>query len=156
MEETLMKIGEIAAFFNVSVKAIRLYEKKGIIVPAKIDPDTGYRYYTADQVQTLNALIELKSLGFSLLEIKALMSGGVNSSDLLTALAAKRSAWQEAISSARNKIDAIDRITKRVTVSNEAAKMQELSDEQRAWLLVKMVCVEDLHVQSLLSEALWL
>jgi hypothetical protein len=43
-----------------------------------------------------------------------------------------------------------------VTVSNEAAKMQELSDEQRAWLLVKMVCVEDLHVQSLLSEALWL
>ncbi len=83
------------------------------------------------------------------------MSGGVNRSDLLAALAAKRSAWQEAISSARNKIDAIDRITKRVTGSKEAAMLQELSDEQRAWLLVKMVCVEDLHV-SLLSEALWL
>ena len=57
MEETLMKIGEIAAFFNVSVKAIRRYDKKGVIVTAKIDPGTGYRYYTADQVQTLDALL---------------------------------------------------------------------------------------------------
>lgn len=29
MEEHLMKIGEIAAFFNVSVKAVRIYEKRG-------------------------------------------------------------------------------------------------------------------------------
>lgn len=69
MEEHLMKIGEIAAFFNVSVKAVRIYEKKGIIRPARIDKQTGYRYYTADQVQQLNALIELKGLGFSLNEI---------------------------------------------------------------------------------------
>jgi len=40
MEEPLMKIGEIAAFYNVSVKAIRIYEKKGILVPAKVDPYT--------------------------------------------------------------------------------------------------------------------
>ena len=46
------------------MKAIRIYEKKGIIIPSKIDPDTGYRYYTADQVQTLDALLELKALGF--------------------------------------------------------------------------------------------
>lgn len=64
MEEHLMKIGEIAAFFNVSVKAVRIYEKKGIIRPARIDKQTGYRYYTADQVQQLNALIELKGAWF--------------------------------------------------------------------------------------------
>ena len=75
MEEHLMKIGEIAAFFNVSVKAVRIYEKKGIIRPARIDKQTGYRYYTADQVQQLNALIELKGLGFSLNEIREIMQG---------------------------------------------------------------------------------
>ena len=156
MEEPLMKIGQIAAFFNVSVKAVRIYEKKGIIIPAKIDPDTGYRYYTADQVQTLAALLELKSLGFSLSEVKSIMSGGKNSSDFIKALARKRLAWQEIIDSAENKIDAIDRITERIKKSKEAAKIHELTDEQRAWLLVKMVCVEDLHIQSILSEALWL
>jgi DNA-binding transcriptional MerR regulator len=156
MEEPLMKIGEIAAFFNVSVKAIRLYEKKGILIPAKIDPRTGYRYYTANQVQTLNALLELKMLGFSLSEIKDIISGGVDKSDLMEALVRKRLAWQDAISSAENKIDAIDKITERIAESKEAAKLQELTDEQRAWLLVKMVCVEDLRSQSVLSEALWL
>ncbi len=156
MEEPLMKIGEIAAFFNVSVKAVRIYEKKGIIVPSKIDPLTGYRYYTADQVQTLNALLELKSLGFSLSEIKSIMSGGLNNNDLKAALVQKRLAWQDAIYSAENKIAAIDKISERITKSKEAAKIQELTDEQRAWMLVKMVCVEDLHGQSVLGEALWL
>lgn len=156
MEEPLMKIGEIAAFFNVSVKAIRIYEKKGIIVPAKIDPTTGYRYYTADQVQTLNVLLELKTLGFSLSEIKEIIAGGLDKNDLMTALDRKRMAWQDVITSIGNKMDAIDKITERISKSKEASKLQELTDEQRAWLLVKMVCVEDMQAQSLLSEALWL
>lgn len=156
MEEPLMKIGEIAAFYNVSVKAIRIYEKKGILMPAKVDPYTGYRYYTADQVQILDALLELKMLGFSLNEIKNIMSGGINSNDLMAALVRKRLAWQDAIASAENKIDAIDKITERMSKSKEATKLQELTDEQRAWLLAKMVCVEDLHGQNVLSEALWL
>ncbi len=46
-DEVLMRIGEIAAFFNVSVKAIRIYEKMGLLKPAKVDDKTGYRYYTA-------------------------------------------------------------------------------------------------------------
>lgn len=156
MDDQLMKIGEIAAFFNVSVKAIRIYEKKGIIVPAKIDPSTGYRYYTADQVQTLNALLELKTLGFTLSEIKGIISGGLDKNDLMAAIEKKRMAWQDIIASADNKIDAIDKITERISESKEAAKLKELTDEQRAWLLVKMVCVEDIQVQSLLSEAIWL
>ena len=155
-ETEMMKIGEIAAFFNVSVKAIRIYEKKGIIVPAWTDPATGYRYYSADQVQTLNALLELKTLGFSLNEIRKIITGGVNKSDFLAALTRKRNAWQDAISSAEMKIDAIDNISERISNSKEAAGLQELTEEERAWLLVKMVCVEDVRGQSVLSEALWL
>jgi DNA-binding transcriptional MerR regulator len=155
-QESLMKIGEIAAFFNVSVKAIRLYEKKGIIIPSKIDPATGYRYYTADQVQILNALIELKSLGFSLSEIKTIITEGIYSENLREALTLKRMEWQNRISMAKNKMDAIDKIAQRLSTSKAATKLHELTDEQRAWLLVKMVCVEDIRGQSVLSEAIWL
>lgn len=156
MEKQLLRIGEIAAFFNVSVKAIRIYEKKGIIMPAWTDPATGYRYYSADQIQMLNALLELKALGFSLNEIKRIITGGVNDSELLTALAQKRKAWQDAISSAERKIDAIENIIRRVSDSRDAPRLQQLTDEERAWLLVKMVCIEDVRGQSILSEALWL
>lgn len=155
-EETLLRIGEVAAFFNVSVKAIRIYEKKGIIKPAKVDEYTGYRYYTVEQVQQLNALVELKALGFFLDEIKEIMAGGITNEKLLGELTRKRMVWEDSISSAEYKIDAINKITKRLSTSNEALKLQELTEEQRAWLLVKMVCVEDVKVQSLLSEAIWL
>ena len=76
MDGDLMRIGEIAAFYNISVKAMRVYEKMGIIKPVKIDGITNYRYYAADQVQQLDALLELKELGFSLVEIKKLLEGG--------------------------------------------------------------------------------
>ena len=63
MKNDLMLIGEIADFFGISRKAIRK--------PVKVDASNGYRYYSAEQVQQLNALLELKSLGFSLDEIKS-------------------------------------------------------------------------------------
>lgn len=156
MDGTLLKIGEIAAFFNVSVKAVRLYEKKGIIVPAKIDPETGYRYYTADQVQQINVLLELKGLGFSLREIKSILKGGTTGEQFGAALMRKRMVWQDAVAVAENKMDAIDKMIGRWSESGAGAKLREMTDEERAWLLVKLVCVESTHAQVELSEAIWL
>ena len=51
MKNELMLIGEIADFFGISRKAMRLYEKKGIIKPVKVDTTNGYRYYSAEQVK---------------------------------------------------------------------------------------------------------
>ena len=156
MDEFKMKIGELAAFFHVSPKAIRLYEKKGIIKPAMVDPQTGYRYYTADQVHTLNALLELKILGFSLAEIKTLLDGSLTDEKFLDILERKKNAWKDVVSNAENKIEAIDSIIQRISASSSAIKLHELSEEERAWLLVKMVCIEDVHGQAQLSEAIWL
>lgn len=156
MDNELMRIGEIADFFNISQKAVRLYEKKGIIHPAKIDRETGYRYYTVEQVQQLNALLELKSLGFSLNEIKKVLNGDISSENLKQIFEKKKQAWQETIQNAENKIDAIEGITSRLTTSKEAGRITGMTSDERAWLLVKMVCVEDIRAQSVLSEALWL
>lgn len=97
MKKDLMLIGEIADFFGVSRKAIRFYEKKGIIKPVEVDAQNGYRYYSAAQVQQLNALLELKALGFSLEEIKSVLDGDTTKEGLQEALAKKRQAWQEAM-----------------------------------------------------------
>jgi len=156
MEEGLMRIGELAGFFNVSAKALRVYEKLGIIKPAKIDERTGYRYYDAGAVHKLDALVELKQLGFSLAEVKKLLESGMSNDAFMEALVHKKVMWQDAIAAADNKITAIDKITERLATSEPATKMHELTEDERAWLLVKMVCVEDLQGQSVLSEALWL
>ncbi len=155
MKENLMLIGEIADFFGISRKAIRLYEKKGIIKPVKVDPTNNYRYYSAEQVQQLNALLELKALGFSLDEIKKIIDGKTAKALLLEMLEKKRRAWQEAMNSAIYKGECLDNIMNNLRDSSAAEKMVEMTDEERAWLLVKMVCIEDISAQHTLSEALW-
>ena len=155
MKDGLMLIGEIADFFGVSRKAIRLYEKKGIIKPVKVDAENGYRYYSAEQVQQLNALLELKALGFSLDEIKMIIDGKREKSALIEMLEKKRQAWQEAMSLAKYKEECLDNIIDNVQGSGAAEKITEMTEEERAWLLVKMVCIEDIRAQKALSEALW-
>ena len=156
MSEELMKIGEIAAFFDVSVKALRIYEKKGIIKPVKVDLESGYRYYSADQVKQLNALIDLQSLGFSLDEIKEIMDGKLTKEELVEKFQRKKWAWQETILAAQNKMDLISDITERMADTGECREIHAMTEEERAWLLVKMVCVENVKAQSALTEAIWL
>lgn len=156
MKDNLMLIGEIAEFFGVSRKAIRLYEKKGIIKPVKVDADNGYRYYSAEQVQQLNGLLELKALGFSLDEIKTIMDGKISKEQLLAALMEKRRAWQETMEKAKYRMECLDSVAAHIKDSGTAERFEDLTEEERAWLLVKMVCVEDISVRNALSEALWL
>ena len=151
-----MLIGEIADFFGISRKAIRLYERKGIIKPVKVDPGNGYRYYSAEQVQQLNALLELQALGFSLDEIKAVMDGKIAKESLLAMFKKKRQAWQEAMESAKYKGECLGNIIDNLQSSQAGEKIAEMTEDERAWLLVKMVCTEDIRAQKILSEALWL
>ncbi len=155
-EDTLLKIGELADFFQISVKAVRIYEKKGIITPAYIDPESGYRYYTPDQLHQLAALLELKALGFSLDEIKDVMVGESSKEVLYKAMQEKLRNWENLVIMAQSKKDAIESISERLVTSKEAEKLRELTEEERAWLLVKLVCVENVQVQSTINEAIWL
>ena len=68
----MIKIGDFAKIFDVSIKTIRFYEEKGLIVPSFIDVYSGYRYYDEDQLEEFNKISKYKELGFSLEDIKKL------------------------------------------------------------------------------------
>lgn len=57
---------------------------------------------------------------------------------------------------ARYKEECLGEIIRNLQSSRAAQKMTEMTEEERAWLLVKMVCLEDVRTQKILSEALWL
>lgn len=69
----MFKIGEFSKFSRVSVKMLRHYDDLGLLKPAKVDPFTSYRYYSANQLPRLNRILALKDLGFSLQEIGRLL-----------------------------------------------------------------------------------
>ena len=73
--DTLYKIGMFAAMNHVTVKTLRFYEEQGLLMPALIHPDTGYRYYTLSQMAVLHQITALKLAGFKLEEIANINSG---------------------------------------------------------------------------------
>ena len=154
-KDELLKISELADFFGTTPKALRLYEKKGIIIPSKVDSQTGYRYYSADQVKKLNVLVELQELGFSLNEIKKIMMGGLKSQGFLDSLYAKKVEWEQKKNELQKKIDAIETIEQKLSRKIGSTEITAMTDEERAWFLLNVVCVEELKASKLLSEAIW-
>lgn len=57
---------------QLTVKTLRHYEQKGLLLPSEVDKWTGYRYYSIEQMQRLNTIRHLQRLGFTLDEIKEL------------------------------------------------------------------------------------
>ena len=80
---TLYKIGMFAAMNHVTVKALRFYEEQGLLMPASIHPETGYRYYTLSQMEVLHRITALKLAGFTLEEIARINSGADEEAVLL-------------------------------------------------------------------------
>ena len=80
---TLYKIGMFAAMNHVTVKALRFYEEQGLLIPALIHPETGYRYYTLSQMAVLHQITALKQVGFTLEEIARINAGADEEAVLL-------------------------------------------------------------------------
>ena len=70
----IIKIGEMAKICKVSVQTLRYYDKIGILCADKVDRSTGYRYYSQQKIKDFDTVQKLKSLNFSLEEIKEFMS----------------------------------------------------------------------------------
>jgi DNA-binding transcriptional MerR regulator len=68
-----MSIGEFARRSRLSPKALRLYDELGLLEPARVDDDSGYRYYTASQLDRAQLIAALRQLQISLAEIKSIV-----------------------------------------------------------------------------------
>ena len=72
----LLGIGPFAMLGGLSIPALRHYDEVGLLEPARVDPDTGYRSYRADQVRAARLIRALRALDLPLGEIKGVLAGG--------------------------------------------------------------------------------
>jgi DNA-binding transcriptional MerR regulator len=68
-----MSIGEFARRSRLSAKALRLYDELGLLTPARVDEDSGYRFYLPGQLKGARLIAALRQLHFPLAEIKAIL-----------------------------------------------------------------------------------
>ena len=75
VESHLYKIGLFAQMNHTTVKTLRFYEERGLLKPAYVDQENGYRYYTLNQMATLHQITALKQAGFTLDDIGHILMG---------------------------------------------------------------------------------
>jgi len=91
MPSDRITIGRFSSLTHLSQKALRCYDKKGILVPGVKDRFTGYRYYTVPQIESALKIRTLCTLGFGLAEIGEILSlHASGDSDSVQALIGKR------------------------------------------------------------------
>jgi DNA-binding transcriptional MerR regulator len=97
----MFKIGEFSHIGRVTIDTLRHYDALGLLKPAKVDEATGYRYYAATQLQTLNRIVALKEVGFSLEEIGRILRDNLSTEELRGMLKAQLVLAESALEEAR-------------------------------------------------------
>ncbi len=82
-------IGEFSKITSLSIKSLRLYHEKGILIPAEVDDHTGYRYYSEANYEKALSIKILKEYDFTLAEIKEILNGFNDEADILEQLQKK-------------------------------------------------------------------
>ena len=100
----LYKIGMFAQMNHITIKTLRFYEEQGLLLPAHVDGENGYRYYTMNQMADIQRITALKQAGFTLDDIKLINQGA----DTAYLLSTKKAALLKKIAELTSQIAVID------------------------------------------------
>ncbi|MGN0727925.1 MAG: MerR family transcriptional regulator [Anaerovoracaceae bacterium] len=100
----LYKIGMFAQMNHITIKTLRFYEEQGLLLPAYVDGENGYRYYTMNQMADIQRITALKQAGFTLDDIKLINQGA----DTAYLLSTKKAALLKKIAELTSQIAVID------------------------------------------------
>ncbi len=113
----MFRIGEFSKIAQVSGRLLRYYDELGLLKPVRIDPETGYRYYSAQQIPQLNRILALKELGLTLEQIARLLEGDISTDEIRGMLMMKKAQIEQTLSEEvmrfryiESRIEQIDRV----------------------------------------------
>ena len=101
-------IGAFARVAQVSVRTLHHYDDVGLLPPAQVDPQTGYRWYRADQLQRLNRILALRDLGLPLPEVRKVVGDEVSLDELRGMLRLRRAEATERMAAEAERLSRVE------------------------------------------------
>lgn len=126
-----MTTGEIAKKMDITVRTLQYYDRKGLLSPSA-ESDGGRRLYTDKDLITLHQIISLKSLGFSLEDIKQRLTSLDTPDDVANALAEQENAVRKKIEQLSASLTAIEKLR------TEVLQMQTVDFKKYADIIVNL------------------
>jgi predicted transcriptional regulator YdeE len=124
----MLKIGDFARIASVSVKTLRFYASEGLLVPVMVNRYNGYRYYTEEQLDTLNRILALKEMGVSLEQVRDLLSDSLTPSELRGLLRVKRLELQERVNAEQERLNRVEDRLRRIESEGASACAELLAN----------------------------
>jgi DNA-binding transcriptional MerR regulator len=115
----MFRIGDFSRLARVTIRTLHHYDEAGLLQPAHVDEHTGYRYYTAVQLETLQRILLLKDLGFALEEIRDLIEAPLQAPEFLRKLELRGAELEQSIAADQSRLRRLEAL--RDTVSANVA-----------------------------------
>jgi DNA-binding transcriptional MerR regulator/L-amino acid N-acyltransferase YncA len=114
----MIRIGDFSRLSQTPVSTLRYYDEIGLLKPVEVDHFTGYRYYTFDQLASLQRIQALKDLGFSLEQIARLLADDLPARQVHEMLRSKRTEMHEQVQDHHEQIERLDAWLKQIEKEN--------------------------------------
>jgi DNA-binding transcriptional MerR regulator/effector-binding domain-containing protein len=127
----MFSIGEFSRITGLSVKTLRFYHEKGILVPAAIDDQSGYRYYDERNIEVARVIIALRDIDFSLDDIAEIIRTYDDDSDILNLLDRQKQSIAEHMRHYADVARRIERLIEMERQSREQSLRSPMKVEER-------------------------
>ena len=131
-----MTVGEVAKKMGVTVRTLQYYDKEGLLSPSA-ESEGGRRLYTDKDLITLHQIISLKSLGFSLDDIKERLISLETPADVANALTEQADDIRQKIEQLQASLSAIEQL------KTEVLQMQTVNFKKYADIIVNLQMKND-------------
>ena len=131
-----MTVGQVAKKMGVTVRALQYYDKEGLLSPSA-ESEGGRRLYTDKDLVTLHQIISLKSLGFSLDDIKGRLISLETPADVANALTEQSEDIRKKIGRLQASLSAIEQL------KTEVLQMQTVNFKKYADIIVNLQMEND-------------
>ncbi len=106
----MFTIGEFSRITGLSIKALRLYHEKGILIPHTVDEKSGYRHYTHEDTEKARIIKSLRDMEFPLADIQTIFDQGTTQEEILLTLKKQERQLREKVSNYTKIISALETI----------------------------------------------
>lgn len=100
----MLTIGEYSRLTHVPAKTLRYYDEIGLFQPVRVDPVTGYRYYSVEQLPRLYRILSLKELGLSLNQILDVLNENISAEQMQGMLRLKETQLEQTIADEKKRL----------------------------------------------------
>ncbi|WP_250673734.1 MerR family transcriptional regulator [Paraclostridium ghonii] len=114
-----LSIGQMAKLNNISVQTLRHYEKLELLIPSYTNENTGYRYYSMKDFNTIDLIKQCKAMGMSLEEIKDVTNNYKSLESIVNILGNQKQIITEKIKELENIKNKIESLENKIGISLE-------------------------------------